>query len=405
MSSIIADRLKQIKPSPTLSLSQKASELKAQGLDIISLTVGEPDFDTPDNIKEAGKRAIDNGETKYTPVAGTPALRNAICHKFKTENNIEYKPEQVIATTGGKQALYNAIMATVNQGDEVIIPAPYWVSYPDMVKLAEGTPVPIETTEENGFKLEPAALEAAITPKTKWIIFNSPSNPTGATYSADELRALAAVLMRHPHVHIMSDDIYEHLLYDGMTFQNLINVEPALYERTLIVNGLAKGYAMTGWRLGFAAGDIEIIKAIAKIQGQSTSNPCSITQAAAVEALTGTKDFMAPRLASFAERRELLHGKLNEIEGLSCYKSEGAFYLYPSCKGLLGKVTPQGKTIESDTDFADFLLNHHNVVIVPGIAFGLSPFFRISYAASTEVLIEACARIKKAAEELKQHTS
>ena len=400
MSSIIADRLKQIKPSPTLSLSQKASELKAQGLDIISLTVGEPDFDTPENIKNAAKISIDNGESKYTPVAGTPALRKAICHKFKTENNIEYKPEQVMATAGGKQALYNAIMATVNVGDEVIIPAPYWVSYPDMVKLAEGTPIFVETTEENGFKLNPVDLEKAITPKTKWIIFNSPSNPTGAVYNAKELRAIADVLLQNPHVNIMSDDIYEHLLYDEMTFQNLINIEPKLYDRTLIVNGLAKGYAMTGWRLGFAAGDVEIIKAMTKIQGQSTSNPCSIAQGAGVEALTGTKEFMPERLKTFADRRELVNEKLNAIDGISCYKSKGAFYFYPSCKGLIGKKTPDGKIIENDTDFADHLLNKHNVVIVPGIAFGLSPFFRISYAASTEVLEEACARIKIAADEL-----
>lgn len=394
--SIVAQRLSRIKPSPTIAVTTKAAELKAAGRDVIGLGAGEPDFDTPDFIKVAAKKAIDEGQTKYTAVDGTPALKDAIIAKFKRDNDLSYERNQVTVGTGGKQVLFNALMASVNPGDEVIIPAPYWVSYPDMTLLAEGTPVIVEGKEDTGFKLTPEALESAITPKTKWLIFNSPSNPTGAAYSHDELKALTDVLLRHPHVYIMSDDMYEHLVYDGFDYVTPAQVEPQLYDRTLTVNGVSKAYAMTGWRIGFAAGPAELIKAMAKIQSQSTTNPSSISQAAAVEALNGDQGFLTDWVAAFQKRRDLVVKMLNEAEGLSCLTPEGAFYVYPSCAGCLGKTTPDGKKIETDQDFVTYLLESEGVAAVHGEAFGLSPYFRVSYATSEAVLTEACTRIQKA---------
>ena len=391
----LADALKRVKPSATITITQKARDLKAQGKDVISLSVGEPDFDTPDNIKEAANRAIASGETKYTAVDGTPALKKAICAKFARENGLTYTPDQITVGNGGKQVLFNALLATLNPGDEVIIPAPYWVSYPDMVLLAEGTPVAVEGPADKGFKLQPADLEKAITPKTKWLILNSPSNPTGAAYSWDEMKALTDVLVRHPHVWIMSDDMYEHLLYDGLSFATPAQVEPKLYDRTLTVNGVSKAYAMTGWRIGYAGGPKELIKAIAMMQSQSTSNPSSISQAAAVEALNGTQDFIKPNAKLFQERRDLVVSMLNQATGLHCPTPEGAFYVYPSCAGLIGKTAPSGKVIASDEDFATELLESEGVAVVHGAAFGLSPFFRISYATSSNVLEDACSRIQR----------
>ncbi len=397
---IVADRLKAVKPSATLSLTAIAQELKAQGKDVIALSVGEPDFDTPKHICQAAIKAMENGETRYTAVPGTPALRQAICDKFKKDNNLDYTPEQVIVGTGGKQVLYNALTATLNAGDEVIIPAPYWVSYPDMVLLAEGKPVIVACTQENGFRLQPEDLEAAITDKTRWVFLNSPSNPTGAAYTYDEMKALTDVLKKYPNVWIISDDIYEKLVYDDYKFVTPAEVEPELYNRTLTVNGVSKAYAMTGWRIGYAAGPVPLIKAMSKLQGQSTSNASSISQAAALAALTGPQEFLTDWCVSFKRRRDLVVEMLNEAEGLSCIVPEGAFYVFASCKDCLGKKTPNGKVIETDEDFAQYLLQEHNVVVVHGDAFGLSPFFRVSYALSDEVLEKACFRIQKACAEL-----
>jgi aspartate aminotransferase len=397
----IAERLDRIKPSPTIAVTTKARDLKAAGRDVIGLGAGEPDFDTPDNIKAAAIAAIQNGDTKYTAVDGTDALKKAICAKFKRENNLDYKPEQITVGTGGKQVLYNALAATLNAGDEVIIPAPYWVSYPDMVLLCEGKPVSVPCGENSGFKLRPEDLEKAITPKTKWIILNSPSNPTGAAYSRAELKALTDVLVKHPHVWVMTDDMYEHLVYDGFEFSTPAEIEPKLYDRTLTVNGVSKAYCMTGWRIGYAGGPASLIKQMAKMQSQSTSNPCSISQAAAVEALNGPQDFIARNNESFKARRDMVVEMLNKAPGLRCHKPEGAFYVYPSCAGAIGKKTPQGKVIETDDDFVTYLLEAEGVAAVQGSAFGLSPFFRISYATSTEALREACTRIIRACQALK----
>ena len=394
--SIIASRLSRIKPSATLAVTAKAAELKAAGRDIIGLGAGEPDFDTPDFIKKAGCDAINGGQTKYTNVDGTPALKDAIIAKFKRENGLTYARDQVIVGTGGKQVLYNAFMATLNPGDEVIIPAPYWVSYPDMVILGEGVPVFVECTIENNFRMTPAQLEKAITPKTKWLILNSPSNPSGAAYTKAEMKALTDVLLKHPQVWIMTDDMYEHLVYDGFEFCTVVEVEPKLYDRTLTVNGVSKAYSMTGWRIGYAGGPKELVKAMASVQGHSTSNPSSISQAAAVGALNGDQSFLKDWVKSFAKRRDLVVSMLNKAEGIQCPTPEGAFYVYPSCAGCIGKVTPDGKTIETDSDFVTYLLEAEGVATVQGVAFGLSPHFRISYATSEKALEEACRRIQKA---------
>jgi len=391
----LSDNLSRVKPSPTIAVTTKAAELKAAGQDVIGLGAGEPDFDTPKNIKDAAKAAIDAGKTKYTAVDGLPELKTAICAKFKRDNGLDYTPAQVTVGTGGKQVLYNALVATLNPGDEVIIPAPYWVSYPDMVLLAGGEPVIAEATAETAYKLKPDALEAAITTKTKWFIFNSPSNPTGAGYTWDELKALTDVLMRHPHVWIMSDDMYEHLVYDDFKFCTPAQVEPALYERTLSVNGVSKAYAMTGWRIGYAAGPQEIIKAMGKIQSQSTSNPCSISQWAAVEALTGPQDYIAENNKTFQRRRDLVVEMLNAAEGVTCPVPEGAFYVYPSISGCIGKTSAGGTNIENDEAFATALLEETGVAVVFGAAFGTSPAFRVSYATSDDSLREACTRIQK----------
>ncbi len=391
-----APRLDKVKPSPTFAMLKLAAELRSQGKDVIGLSAGEPDFDTPDHIKTAAKAAIDQGKTKYTPVEGTPELRSAICAKFERENGLSYKPSQIIACNGGKQVLYNAFVATVGQGDEVIIPAPYWVSYPDMINLAEGTPVFVATSSANGFKMLPQQLEAAITPRTKWLILNSPSNPTGAAYTEAELRALADVLQRHPNVWVLADDIYEHLVYDGFQFRTIAQVEPRLYERTLTLNGVSKAFSMTGWRIGFAGGPELLIKKMIEIQGHSTSNPCSISQAAAVAALNGPRDFLVQWRESFKQRRDLVVKMLNEIDGISCPKPEGAFYVYPSCEGIIGRVTPNGKVLHTDEDVAKYLVESEGVAVVLGAAFGLSPAFRISYAAAESQLRDACSRIQRA---------
>jgi aspartate aminotransferase len=391
--SFLSTTLSRVKPSPTVAVTTLAAELKAAGRDVIGLGAGEPDFDTPDNIKAAAIAAIQAGKTKYTAPDGLMELKQAICAKFERENGLKYTPKQISVGTGGKQILYNALMATLNPGDEVIIPAPYWVSYPDMVLLAGGTPVAIETTLENAFKLTPDQLEAAITPKTKWFIFNSPSNPTGAAYSKDELKALTDVLLKHPHVWIMSDDMYEHLVYDGFEFVSPAQIEPALYDRTLTCNGVSKAYAMTGWRIGYAGGPEVLIAAMRKIQSQSTSNPCTISQWAAVEALNGTQDFLEPNNAIFKRRRDMVVAALNAIDGITCPMPEGAFYVYPSIAGLIGKTTPAGTKIANDEAFAKALLEEKDVAVVFGAAFGLSPNFRISYATSDENLKQACARI------------
>ncbi len=398
--SIVANRLGRIKPSPTLAVGAKVAELKAEGRDIIGLGAGEPDFDTPDFIKEAAKAALDAGKTKYTVVDGTAELKQAIIDKFKRDNELEYTKEQISVGSGGKQVLYNALMATVNEGDEVIIPAPYWVSYPDMVLLAEGTPVIVECSKENDFKLQPEDLEKAITEKTKWIILNSPSNPTGAAYSYDEMKKITDILVKYPHVYVMVDDMYEHLVYDGFEFVTPAQVEPAIFDRTLTINGVSKAYSMTGWRIGYAGGPKEIIKAMAKIQSQSTSNPCSISQEAATAALNGNQSFLAERNEVFKRRRDMVVSMLNECEGISCATPEGAFYVYPSCAGCIGKKTPEGKIIETDEDFVTYVLESEGVACVHGEAFGLSPFFRISYATSDENLKNACERIKKACDAL-----
>ncbi|WP_297775704.1 pyridoxal phosphate-dependent aminotransferase [uncultured Roseovarius sp.] len=386
--------LSRVKPSPTIAVTTKAQELKAAGRDVIGLGAGEPDFATPAHIRAAGIRAIEEGKTKYTAVDGIPELKAAICAKFKRDNGLDYVPAQVSVASGGKQILYNALMATLNPGDEVLIPAPYWVSYPDMVLLAGGEPVIAPAGIETGFKLTPAALEAAITPKTRWFIFNSPSNPTGAGYTWDELKGLTDVLMRHPHVWIMTDDMYEHLAYDGFEFCTPAQVEPALYDRTLTCNGVSKAYCMTGWRIGYAAGPQDLIAAMRKIQSQSTSNPCTISQWAAVEALNGSHDFIAENNAVFARRRDLVVAMLNEIEGLECPTPNGAFYVYPSIAGLIGKTSAGGAVIADDEAFATALLEETGVAVVFGAAFGLSPNFRISYATSDDALTEACTRIQ-----------
>ena len=394
--SILASRLSRIKPSATNALTGKVAELKASGADIISLGAGEPDFDTPDNVKQAAIDAINRGETRYTPVPGTMALRQAICGKFKRENGLDYAPEQIIVCTGGKQVLFNALMATIDAGDEVIIPAPYWVSYPDMVALAEGTPVIVAGAESNGFKITAEQLEDAITDKTKWVMLNSPSNPTGAAYTGEEIRGLTDVLMRHENVWVMTDDMYEHITYDDFVFATPANVEPALYDRTLTINGVSKAYAMTGWRIGYGAGPVELIRAMNNIQSQSTTNAASVSQAASVEALNGTQDFIEPHKKLYQERRDLVVSMLNQAMGITCLTPEGAFYVYPSCAGTIGKTTPDGKVIETDLDFVTYLLESEEVAVVQGAAFGLSPYFRISYATSNEALEQACQRIQRA---------
>ncbi|MCI5086539.1 MAG: pyridoxal phosphate-dependent aminotransferase [Rhodovulum sp.] len=392
--SFLSATLSRVKPSPTIAVTNKARELKAAGKDVIGLGAGEPDFDTPDNIKAAAKAAIDAGHTKYTAVDGLPELKEAICAKFKRDNGLDYTPAQVSVGTGGKQILYNALVATLNPGDEVLIPAPYWVSYPDMVLLAGGEPVAIECPIENNFKLTPEQLEAAITPKTKWLIFNSPSNPTGAGYTWDELKALTDVLMKHPHVWVMTDDMYEHLTYGDFEFCTPAQVEPGLYDRTLTCNGVSKAYAMTGWRIGYAAGPVEVINAMRKIQSQSTSNPCSVSQYAALEALNGTQDFIPVNNELFKRRRDMVVEMLNAAEGINCPTPEGAFYVYPSVAGCIGKTTPAGAKITNDEEFATALLEEKGVAVVFGAAFGLSPNFRVSYATSDEALKEACTRIQ-----------
>ena len=391
----IGDTLSRIKPSATIAVAQKARDLKATGRDVISLGAGEPDFDTPDNIKDAAIEAIHQGKTKYTPVAGIPELRQAIAQKLKRENNLDYKPQQIIVGTGGKQVLFNAFMATLNKGDEVIIPAPYWVSYPEMVAVNNGTPVFVDAKKEFNYKLQPEDLEAAITDKTKWFVFNSPCNPSGAAYTHDELKKLTDVLLKYPHVHIMSDDMYEHLTYNNFKFATPAAVEPKLYERTLTVNGVSKAYAMTGWRIGYAAGQVELIKAMETIQSQQTSGTSSISQWAAVEALNGPQDFIAKNKAIFQARRDLVVSMLNQANGLECPTPEGAFYVYPSCAKLIGKKTPEGKVIKTDEDFVTALLETEAVAVVHGAAFGLGPAFRISYATSEKLLEEACRRIQR----------
>ncbi|WP_128254435.1 pyridoxal phosphate-dependent aminotransferase [Falsirhodobacter deserti] len=391
----LSDTLSRVKPSPTIAVTNKARELKAAGRDVIGLGAGEPDFDTPQNVKDAAKRAIDAGKTKYTAVDGIPELKQAICDKFQRENGLSYKPNQVTVGTGGKQILYNAFVATLNPGDEVIIPAPYWVSYPDMVLLAGGTPVPVVAGIETNFKLTPEALDAAITPKTKWFIFNSPSNPTGAGYTKNELKALTEVLLKHPHVWIMSDDMYEHLVFDDFEFFTPAQVEPALYDRTLTCNGVSKAYAMTGWRIGYAAGPVELTKAMGTIQSQSTSNPCSISQYAALEGLTGPQEFLTANKALFQRRRDLVVSMLNKAKGVTCPTPEGAFYVYPDISGCIGKTTAAGTKITDDEVFANALLEEEGVAVVFGAAFGLSPNFRVSYATADEVLREACTRIQR----------
>lgn len=392
--SILSATLDRVKPSPTIAVTTKAQELKALGRDVIGLGAGEPDFDTPDNIKAAGIAAIKAGKTKYTAVDGIPELKKAICAKFARDNGLTYAPNQVTVGTGGKQVLYNAFMATINAGDEVIIPAPYWVSYPDMVLLAGGEPVFIEAPLETGFKITADQLEAAITPRTKWFLFNSPSNPTGAGYSHDELKALTDVLARHPHVWILTDDMYEHLAYGDFKFATPAQVEPALYDRTLTMNGVSKAYAMTGWRIGYAAGPKALIDAIRKVQSQSTSNPCTISQWAAIEALEGPQDFLAPNNDMFIRRRDLVVSMLNDATGIICPTPEGAFYVYPNIKGCIGKTSAAGTKITNDEVFATALLEETGVAVVFGAAFGLSPNFRVSYATSDEALKEACTRIQ-----------
>ncbi len=391
----LADSLSRVKPSATLAVSQKARELTAAGRNVISLGAGEPDFDTPDNIKEAGIAAIKRGETKYTPVPGIPQLREAIVAKFKRENNIDYTAAQVIVGTGGKHILFNAFAATMNPGDEVIIPAPYWVSYPEMVAINGGEPVIVNTTQDNSFKLQARDLEAAITPKTKWLILNSPSNPSGAAYTSDEIKALTDVLVKHEHVWVLTDDMYEHLTYGDFKFVTPVEVEPKLKDRTLTMNGVSKAYAMTGWRIGYAAGPLNLIKAMDMIQGQQTSGACSIAQWAAVEALNGPQDFIEERRRIFEQRRDLVVSMLNQAKGINCPMPEGAFYVYPSCADTIGKTAPSGKLIETDEDFVAELLEAEGVAVVHGSAFGLGPNFRISYATSTEALEEACTRIQR----------
>lgn len=392
----LAAALGRIKPSPTIAISALARDLKAQGRSIIALSAGEPDFDTPDHIKAAAKAAIDRGDTKYTNPDGTPELKKAVAAKFKRENGLDYDPaKQVIISSGGKHVIFNALLATIDPGDEVIIPTPYWVSYPDIVMFAGGTPVFVHTTAETGFRMRAADLEKAITPKTKWIILNSPSNPSGAAYTPAELKAVGDVLERHKNVWVLADDIYEHLVYDDFKFTTIAQVSPALYDRTLTMNGCSKAYSMTGWRIGYAGGPKELIGAMAALQSQSTSNPCSISQAAAVEALNGPQGFLKDWREDFSRRRDLIVSMLNQANGLVCPKPEGAFYVFPSCAGLIGKTTPKGRKIANDEDFAGALLDSEGVAVVHGSAFGLAPHFRISYATSTEELTEAGNRIQR----------
>ena len=397
---LISAALDRIAPSPTLAMSSRVLELKAQGIDVIGLAAGEPDFDTPDFVKEAAIAAIREGRTKYTNVDGTAELKAAVAAKFRRDNALDYAPEQISINVGGKHTLFNALVATVGPGDEVVIPAPYWVSYPDIVQFCGGTPVTVPAGAAQGYKITPAQLEAAITPATKWLILNSPSNPTGAAYTADELAALGAVLLRHPQVWVMTDDMYEHITYGGFRFATMAEVVPELYERTLTVNGCSKAYAMTGWRIGFAGGPVPLIRAMAKLQSQSTSNPCSIAQAAAAAALAGPQDFLAERNAAFLRRRDLVVGMLNAVPGLHCPTPDGAFYVYPDASGLIGRRTPAGRVIEDDTMLVDYLLDRGRVAAVHGGAFGLSPAFRVSYATSEELLTEACIRIAEACAEL-----
>ena len=391
----LADSLARVKPSPTIAVTTKANELKAAGKDVIGLGAGEPDFDTPEHIKQAAIQAMADGKTKYTAVDGIPELKKAIADKFKRENGLDYAPNQISVSGGGKQVLYNALVATMNPGDEVIIPAPYWVSYPDMVLLAGGEPVTVEASLETNFKITAEQLEAAITPKTKWLIFNSPSNPSGAGYTAAELKPLTDVLMLHPHVWIMTDDMYEHIAYPPFEFATVAQVEPGLIDRTLTVNGLSKAYAMTGWRMGYAGGPLELIKAMAKVQSQSTSNPSSISQWASVAALEGPQDYIGESRVAFQRRRDLVCSMLNQAQGITCPVPEGAFYVYPSIAGCIGKTAPSGNVIENDEDFVTELLESEGVAVVHGAAFGLSPNFRASYATSDEVLEEACTRIQR----------
>jgi aspartate aminotransferase len=392
----LADSLKRIKPSATIAVTDKARALKLAGRNVIGLGAGEPDFDTPDNIKEAAIKAIRDGRaSKYTNVDGIAELKEAVCRKFKTENGLDYKPSQISIGTGGKQVLYNALVATLNPGDEVIIPAPYWVSYPEMVLLAGGEPVAVTTTMESGFKMSAEALERAITPKTKWLLLNSPSNPTGAAYTKAELKALTEVLVRHPHVHVLTDDMYEHLVYDDFAFFTPAQIEPRLYDRTLTLNGVSKAYCMTGWRIGFAGGPEPLIKAMAMIQSQSTSNPAAVSQWASVEALNGPKDFIPKHNKIFKERRDLCVAMLNQAKGITCPKPEGAFYVFPSCAGTIGKTAPTGKKLATDEDFVTELLEAEGVAVVQGTPFGLGPAFRISYATATSSLQDACERIQR----------
>lgn len=398
---LLSTAINRIQPSPTLAVTSRSAMLKAAGRDIIGLGAGEPDFDTPDFVKEAAIAAIRGGQTKYTIVDGTPELKAAIQAKFRRDNHLDYGLDQITVNVGGKHTIFNAMLATLNPGDEVIIPAPYWVSYPDIVLLAGATPVIVACGIDAGFKMTPEALDAAITPATKWLIFNSPSNPTGAAYTRDELKGLAEVLVRAPHVTILSDDMYEHIVYDGFEFSTLAEVEPALYDRTLTVNGASKAYAMTGWRIGYAGGPAPLIKAIAKIQSQSTSNPCSIAQAATVAALNGDQSFLAARNAAFRVRRDLVVAGLNAVPGLRCPTPQGAFYVYPDCAGLIGRTTPDGTTLVDDEAVAAYLLDAEGVAVVHGAAFGGSPAFRISYATSDAVLAEACRRIARAVDRLR----
>src|ERR1700757_5144738 len=392
----LADQIMRIKPSATIAVTDKARALKAAGRDVIGLGAGEPDCDTPENIKEAAIKAIRDGKaSKYTAVDGIPELKAAVARKFKGENKLDYKPSQIIIGTGGKQVLYNALVATINPGDEVIIPAPYWVSYPEMVALAGGEPVPVVCPASSGFKLKASDLEKAITPKTKWIILNSPSNPTGAAYTRAELKAITDVLVKHPHVWVMTDDMYEHLVYDDFEFATAAQIEPKLYDRTLTVNGVSKAYCMTGWRIGYAGGPAELIKAMATIQSQSTSNPSSISQWASVEALNGPQDFIPVNNKAFKERRDLVVSMLNQAKGIECPRPDGAFYVYPSCAGTIGKTTPSGKPIANDEDFVTELLENEGVAVVQGSAFGLGPAFRISYATKNSDLEDACKRIQR----------
>ena len=393
---ILAKTLSRIKQSPTMAVTALARELKAAGEDVIGLGAGEPDFDTPEHVKEAAITAMRNGETKYTAVDGTLELKEAVRAKFMRDNDLDYNPEQINVGVGGKHVMYNAFVATLNPGDEVIIPTPYWVSYPDMVLLAGGEPVPIATSSDSGFRLAAENLARAITPKTKWLILNSPSNPSGTAYDKNELKALTEVLLQHPHVWILSDDIYEKIVYNNFVFTTPAQVEPSLYERTLTVNGVSKAYAMTGWRIGFAGGPTELIKAMAKVQSQSTSNPTSISQAAAVAALNGDQTFIQSRNAAFKKRRDMVVSMLNQADGITCRTPEGAFYVYPSCAGAIGKKSPDGNKIETDEDFARYLLKSFGVAVVFGEAFGLGPHFRISYATSDELLHQACQRIQNA---------